>query len=201
MTKASPNIPANSEIAPTTLSKLAPSTAISSSFCISILRSDKNVRKANAALGTVNPLKLESVLIKSTIPFAIFQVPSAAATAPTVVRILPSLVSNSSAHESISSVIPSHSFIFATISSTCVETASLMKSYPGSSKSKPPPPNPSPAPPPEPPLFSSGEITFNSSIPSSAFLTSFAFLAAVPIPSANLSALSAAPPTEELTPL
>ena len=127
--------------------------------------------------------------------FAIFQAAKPVPIAITPFNILPRRVSNSSAQESISSVRPSQSFIFLTISSTLLVIASPRKSYSGNSKPRPPAPPIPPAPP--APLSSGGAITFNSSIPRSAVFSSFAFFAAFP----RLSAISAAPPAPTFKPL
>ena len=99
------------------------------------------------------------------------------------------------------------SVIIFTISSTLEFTRSPIKSYSGSSKPKSPPPIPPtpPAPPPLPRLeLSLGEMMFNSSIPSRAFLSFFAPFAALPRPFPASPALSAKSPTAlapALTPL
>ena len=127
---ASPTRPANSLIRPDTLEKFAPSSAISSTYCLSLSRSLRKPVKPTAenaklTLGTVKFLILSIALSRAV---ATFQAPILVPIRPTVVRISPNLVSINSAQVSISSVIPSHSFISSTILLTRLSDASPMKS-------------------------------------------------------------------------
>ena len=177
--KASPTIPANCEIIPATFLKVGPFFSKSLKYLINSFISDKN----NAMPTVANDnLKLPSpfiALIAVVIPLAIFQaanaVPIPATIAKTSLRCF---------------------FIPSAISSVCFLTPSK-KLYSGSFIPSPPPaPAPSAPPLPPPASLSSGEMMFNSSIPSVAFFNFFAALVALPNPSDTLSVLSAKPPIE-----
>ena len=104
---------------------------------------------------------------------------------PTSIRIRPNRVSNSSLHESISSVMPSHSFISLTIADTLVSASPDKKSYSGNLKLMSPKASLTSA-----ELSSLGLITLSSSNPSiydlSFFASSAALSNASPVPSAAL---------------
>ena len=195
----SPIAPANSLIIPTTFWKVAPFSRKSCKYLINSLRSEASIRKPNKPPPTPSSAKPFSLSRNVINPCAIFHAANAVPMAVAVNKIFPRRVSKSSAHVSMSSVIPSHSFIFWTSSSIGPLASCSKKSYPGSSIPSPPPPIPSNA------LFplsvsSGGEMMFSSSIPSKAFLTSFAFFAAFPRLSSKSDAPPAAPPTLSLMP-
>ena len=179
-TNASPIIPANCEIIPATFLKVGPFFSKSLKYLINSSKSDKNI--ATPVIAKDN-LKLPSSfknLMAVVIPLAIFQAanpaPIATTTAKTSLRCL---------------------FIPSVISSICFLTSSK-KLYSGSFIPRPPSaPAPLPAPAlPPPASLSSGDIIFNSSIPSVAFFSFFAALVALPNPSDTLSVLSTKPPID-----
>ena len=178
-TTASPIIPANCEIIPATFLKVGPFFSKSLKYLINSSKSDKNI--ATPVMANDN-LKLPSSfkdLMAVVIPLAIFQAanpaPIATTTAKTSLRCL---------------------FIPSVISSVCFLTSSK-KLYSGSFIPRPPSaPAPSAPPLPPPVSLSSGDIIFNSSIPSVAFFNFFAALVALPNPSDTLSVLSAKPPID-----
>ena len=120
-----------------------------------------------------------------------FHRPNPAPTSPTFLRISPNLVSNNSPQESMSSVIPSHSFISSTISLTLLSANASVKSYSGNLKSNSPPDDSLSV---EPPV--SGLITLSSSKPSIYDLSFFADSVA----SSNAPLVSSATPPIDSTP-